>query len=76
MRDAAEFAGHGNLFHRFLSPHPSRRDDQDGGGWEGRVRIVTDRVTALCVACGTDFIIGLELAGDDGLPGGIGPNEA
>ncbi len=33
-------------------------------------------VTALRAACGTDFIVGLKLPGDDGMPGGIGPAEA
>jgi hypothetical protein len=69
-------AGHGHLFHQFLSPHSNRRDDEYGGDLERRVRIVADLVAALRAACGTDFIIGLKLPGDDGLPGGIGPNEA
>jgi 2,4-dienoyl-CoA reductase-like NADH-dependent reductase (Old Yellow Enzyme family) len=69
-------AGHGHLFHQFLSPQSNRRDDEYGGGWERRVRIVIDLVAALRAACGTDFIIGLKLPGDDGVPGGIGPNEA
>jgi 2,4-dienoyl-CoA reductase-like NADH-dependent reductase (Old Yellow Enzyme family)/thioredoxin reductase len=69
-------AGHGHLFHQFLSPQSNRRDDDYGGDWERRVRIVTDLVAALRAACGTDFIIGLKLPGDDGVAGGIGPNEA
>jgi 2,4-dienoyl-CoA reductase-like NADH-dependent reductase (Old Yellow Enzyme family) len=69
-------AGHGHLFHQFLSPQSNRRDDEYGGDWHGRVRIVADLVAALRVACGTGFIVGLKLPGDDGLPGGIGPHEA
>ena len=69
-------AGHGHLFHQFLSPQSNRRDDEYGGDWEGRVRIVAELVAALRAACGTDFIIGLKLPGDDGVPGGIGPTEA
>jgi len=69
-------AGHGHLFHQFLSPWSNRRDDGYGGNWEGRTRVVAELVAALRVACGADFIIGLKLPGDDGIPGSIGPAEA
>jgi dimethylglycine catabolism A len=69
-------AGHGHLFHQFLSPQSNRRDDEYGGDWSGRVRIVGELIAALRSACGQDFIIGLKLPGDDGVAGGIGPAEA
>ncbi len=69
-------AGHGHLFHQFLSPWSNRRDDDYGGDWDRRTRIVRDIVAALRTACGTGFIIGLKLPGDDGMPGSIGPDEA
>jgi dimethylglycine catabolism A len=69
-------AGHGHLFHQFLSPWSNRRDDEYGGDWEGRTRIVAELVAALRAACGTDFIVGLKLPGDDGMPDSIGPTEA
>ena len=69
-------AGHGHLFHQFLSPQSNRRDDEYGGGWAGRVRIVGELIAVLRAACGQDFIVGLKLPGDDGVPGGIGPAEA
>ena len=69
-------AGHGHLFHQFLSPQSNRRDDEYGGDWAGRVRIVGELIAALRAACGQDFIVGLKLPGDDGVPGGIGPAEA
>lgn len=69
-------AGHGHLFHQFLSPWSNRRQDEYGAGWDGRVRFVAELVVALRVACGTDFIVGLKLPGNDGIPGGIGPAEA
>lgn len=68
--------GHGHLFHQFLSPHSNRRTDAYGGDWEGRTRIVAEIVGALRGACGRDFIVGLKLPGDDGVPGSIGPPEA
>jgi dimethylglycine catabolism A len=69
-------AGHGHLFHQFLSPQSNRRDDEYGGDWAGRVRIVGELIAALRTTCGQDFIVGLKLPGDDGVPGGIGPAEA
>jgi dimethylglycine catabolism A len=69
-------AGHGHLFHQFLSPWSNRRDDEFGGDWEGRTRIVADLVMALRSTCGADFIVGLKLPGDDGMPGSVGPAEA
>jgi dimethylglycine catabolism A len=68
--------GHGHLFHQFLSPWANRRDDEYGGDWAGRTRFVTELVAALRAACGTGFIIGLKLPGDDGVSGSIGPAEA
>ena len=69
-------AGHGHMFHQFLSPWSNRRDDAYGGDWERRTRIVAELVEALRSACGADFIVGLKLPGDDGIRGGIGPAEA
>lgn len=68
--------GHGHLFHQFMSPQSNRRSDEYGGSWENRTRFVAEMVSAIRSACGADFIIGLKLPGDDGLPGGIGPSEA
>ncbi len=69
-------AGHGHLFHQFLSPWSNRREDEYGGGWAGRTRIVADLVAALRAACGANFIVGLKLPGDDGIQGSIRPKEA
>ncbi|MBI3374103.1 MAG: FAD-dependent oxidoreductase [Betaproteobacteria bacterium] len=68
--------GHGHLFHQFLSPQSNHRDDAYGGSWENRTRFVAEIVAAIRSACGSSFIIGLKLPGDDGMPGGIGPAEA
>jgi 2,4-dienoyl-CoA reductase-like NADH-dependent reductase (Old Yellow Enzyme family) len=67
---------HGHMFHQFLSPWSNRRDDEYGGNWENRVRFVAEVVAALRDACGADFIVGLKLPVDDGIPGGVGPAEA
>lgn len=69
-------AGHGHLFHQFLSPWSNRRDDEYGGDFERRLRLLRDLVSALRAACGPAFIVGLKLPGDDGVPQGIAPELA
>ena len=69
-------AGHGHLFHQFLSPWSNHRDDQYGGDLEGRTRVIAELVVALRALCGRDLIVGLKLPGTDGVAGGIGPAEA
>src|SRR5688572_12300238 len=67
-------AGHGHLFHQFLSPWSNRREDEYGGGVESRARFLTDTIAALRAACGRDFIVGVKLPGQDGVA--IGPEES
>jgi 2,4-dienoyl-CoA reductase-like NADH-dependent reductase (Old Yellow Enzyme family) len=69
-------AGHGHMFHQFLSPWSNARDDEYGGDVTGRTRLITEMIAAIRAACGSDFILGIKLPGDDGVPGGIGPDEA
>ena len=69
-------AGHGHLFHQFLSPWSNVRTDEYGGDLEGRTRFLTEVIAALRAACGREFILGLKLPGNDYVPGGIGPAEA
>ena len=69
-------AGHGHLFHQFLSPWSNRRDDEYGGDPERRLRLLRDLIAALRALCGPDFVVGLKLPGDDGVPQGIGPELA
>ncbi|HZM43758.1 MAG TPA: NAD(P)-binding protein [Burkholderiales bacterium] len=69
-------AGHGHLFHQFLSPWSNARTDEYGGDREGRARFLTELIAALRAECGRSFILGLKLPGNDYVPGGIGPAEA
>ncbi len=69
-------AGHGHLFHQFMSAWCNTREDEYGGTLENRLRVTRDLIAAIRGACGQDFIIGLKLPGDDGVPGSIGPAEA
>lgn len=69
-------AGHGHLFHQFLSPWSNLREDAYGGDISGRMKFLADTVQAIRASCGPRFVIALKLPGDDGLPGGIGPELA
>jgi 2,4-dienoyl-CoA reductase-like NADH-dependent reductase (Old Yellow Enzyme family) len=69
-------AGHGHLFHQFLSPWSNARDDEYGGDLEGRTRFLAELIGALRATCGREFIVGVKLPGNDGVRGGIGPEEA
>lgn len=69
-------AGHGHLFHQFLSPWSNIREDEYGGDLVGRTRLLSEMICGIRAVCGRGFILGLKLPGDDGVPGGIGPAEA
>jgi 2,4-dienoyl-CoA reductase-like NADH-dependent reductase (Old Yellow Enzyme family)/thioredoxin reductase len=69
-------AGHGHLFHQFLSPWSNRRGDDYGGDLSGRTRFLRELMAAIRAACGRPFIIGLKLPGFDGVPGSIDLAEA
>jgi dimethylglycine catabolism A len=64
-------AGHGHLFHQFLSPHSNQREDAYGGDLKGRIKFVADVLSAVRQTCGAEFMIGLKLPAEDGLEDGI-----
>lgn len=69
-------AGHGHLFHQFLSPHSNRREDAYGGSRENRARLLAELLAALRDACGEGFLLGLKLPAEDGVAGSIDLAEA
>lgn len=69
-------AGHGHLFHQFLSPWSNQRTDEYGGDTAGRTRLVVELLAALRAACGRGFILGIRLPGNDYVPGGVVLSEA
>jgi 2,4-dienoyl-CoA reductase-like NADH-dependent reductase (Old Yellow Enzyme family) len=60
-------ACHGHLFHQFMSPAINTREDEFGGGVEGRLRFMTELLRAIRHACGATFLIGVKMPADDGL---------
>uniref|UniRef100_UPI00326178E4 oxidoreductase n=1 Tax=Clostridium sp. NkU-1 TaxID=1095009 RepID=UPI00326178E4 len=55
-------AAHGYLLHQFLSPYTNKREDEYGGSFENRLRIVTDIIAGIRKACGPDFVVGVRLS--------------
>jgi 2,4-dienoyl-CoA reductase-like NADH-dependent reductase (Old Yellow Enzyme family) len=55
-------AAHGYLLHEFLSPLTNTRDDEYGGGPEGRARVVIEVGRAVREQVGTDYPVGLKLS--------------
>ena len=67
---------HGYLITQILSPWSNRRTDDYGGSLENRIRFVREVAKLIRQSCGDDFVIGLKMPGDEGVAGGIDPDEA
>ncbi len=67
---------HGYLITQFLSPWSNTRSDRYGGSLEARLRFVEEIAREIRNRCGPDFIVGLKFPADEGVDGGIGPDEA
>jgi len=67
---------HGYLITQILSPWSNQRQDRYGGSLENRIRFVVEVAQAIRQTCGPDFIVGLKMPGDEGVAGGIDPDEA
>lgn len=55
-------AAHGYLLQQFLSPYTNKREDEYGGSFENRLRMVTEIIAGIREACGADFPIGVRLS--------------
>jgi 2,4-dienoyl-CoA reductase-like NADH-dependent reductase (Old Yellow Enzyme family)/NADPH-dependent 2,4-dienoyl-CoA reductase/sulfur reductase-like enzyme len=55
-------AAHGYLLQQFLSPYTNKRDDEYGGSFENRLRIVTEIIAGIKEMCGPDFPVGVRLS--------------
>jgi 2,4-dienoyl-CoA reductase-like NADH-dependent reductase (Old Yellow Enzyme family) len=61
-------AAQGYLLSQFLTPYTNRRNDDYGGSFENRLRILLDIVRAVRERVGASFPILVKLNGDDALP--------
>ncbi|MDP6342418.1 MAG: FAD-dependent oxidoreductase [Alphaproteobacteria bacterium] len=62
---------HGYLIQQFMSPWSNWREDRYGGSLEGRLTFVREVAGGIRERCGRDFILGLKMAGTEGVEGGI-----
>lgn len=61
--DGVEIHGaHGYLLTQFFSPETNRRDDQYGGTFENRTRMMREIIRGVRAACRPDFQLGLRLS--------------
>ncbi len=67
--------GHGFLFTQFLSPAYNKRTDEYGGSLENRAKLPVMILKAIREAMGPDFLLELRISGDDGIEGGVTPEE-
>ena len=75
--DGVELHGaHGYLIGQFLSPWSNDRSDRFGGDVAGRIAFAHEIARGIREAVGSGFIVGLKMPGDEGVEGGIDPDEA
>lgn len=55
-------AAHGYLLQQFLSPYTNKREDEYGGSFENRMRIITEIISGIKEACGAKFPVGVRLS--------------
>jgi 2,4-dienoyl-CoA reductase-like NADH-dependent reductase (Old Yellow Enzyme family) len=66
----------GYLLASFLSGFSNFRQDEYGGSLQNRIRIVVRVIEAIRYEVGPDFLVGINLQGNDFSPGGLEPTDA
>ncbi len=74
--DGIELQHYGHLVDAFLSPATNDRTDALGGGLDNRMALPRRVVRAVRAAVGPDFVVGIRMSMDEGLPDGLEPAEA
>jgi 2,4-dienoyl-CoA reductase-like NADH-dependent reductase (Old Yellow Enzyme family) len=69
-------AAHGYLVHQFLSPLSNRRQDEYGGSFENRIRLLTDIVRAVRTVWPAVYPLFVRISATDWAEGGWSPEEA
>lgn len=69
--DGIEIEASGHLFDQFLSPLTNQREDAWGGDDDRLMSFPTAVLEAIRDRVGTDFLVGVRMAIDEVLPGGI-----
>ena len=63
-------AAHGYLLHQFLSPLSNRREDDYGGSFEGRIRLLIETVDAVRATVPDSMPVLVRISGTDWIDGG------
>jgi 2,4-dienoyl-CoA reductase-like NADH-dependent reductase (Old Yellow Enzyme family) len=71
--EVTSFGGH--LIEQFFDPQVNTRTDAYGGSLENRTRFGREVLEAVRAAVSDDFIVGLRMAVDQRLTGGLGPED-
>jgi dimethylglycine catabolism A len=71
--EVTSFGGH--LIEQFFDPQVNTRTDAYGGSLENRTRFGREVLEAVRAAVSGDFIVGLRMAVDQCLTGGLGPDD-
>lgn len=69
--DGIELEAYGHLLDQFWSPLTNTRTDEYGGDLDNRLRFATRVLEAIRRRVGDSFIVGVRIAVDETLPGGI-----
>ncbi len=59
------------LLGSFVSPYSNKRTDEYGGSLENRMRIVYEVIDSVRKSVGDDYVVGIQINGDDLTPGGL-----
>lgn len=73
--DGIELFASGHLMDQFWSPLTNHRSDGYGGDLDGRIRFASEVVRAIRTRVGDEFVVGLRMAVDEGIPGGLQADE-
>ncbi|MER7394932.1 NADH:flavin oxidoreductase [Streptomyces sp. NPDC000151] len=71
--EIAAMAGH--LIDQFWSPRTNHRTDEFGGSLENRLRFGRMVLAEVRDQVGADFVVGMRIPGDEGVPDGLTPAE-
>ncbi|WP_395474566.1 FAD-dependent oxidoreductase [Saccharopolyspora spinosa] len=73
--DGIEIQAYGHLLDSFWSPALNNRTDDYGGSFDNRMRFPLQVIAAIRAAVSDEFVVGIRMAVDEQLPGGVDEDE-